>query len=361
MWNSVAMITGSFQGEVGMAGGESAGGGAVRTDEELMAAVARGDEAALQELHGRLAGLVFHIARRSLEAPAAEEVTQDVFLRVWQKARSFDPDKGACRSWVVQIARRRVMNELRERGRRPRTDAGSEADLAELAAPEACPEEHHWAQFQKAAIHRALAALPQDQGQALRLAFFQDLSHEQVARFLAVPLGTAKSRIRLALEKLNAPLAALVALLLAGIGVSGWEWRQHRAALGRDEAALEMLTSSRMVALRLEPPARAGEPEQGPHATYRAEPGGAVVVFTLSRMPAPPAGATYRLWRLQGGAWRRLGELVPDAQGHGRILLEPADRLWPEALRVTLEPPGAPGSAPAGEPVLAWPAAKAAP
>jgi len=335
-----------------MAGSEPA-----RSDEELMQAVTRGDEAALQELHWRLAGLVFHIARRSLEAPAAEEVTQDVFLRIWQKAGSFDPDKGSCRTWVVQITRRRVMNELRERGRRPRTDAGSEADLVELPTQDACPEENLWSNFQKTAIRRALAALPREQGQALRLAFFQDLSHEQVARFLAVPLGTAKSRIRLALEKLNGPLAALVALLLAGVGVSTWEWRQHRAALGRDEAALGMLTGSRMVPLRLEPPVRARAVEQGPHANYRAEPDGTIVVFTLSRMPAAPAGATYRLWRLQGGTWRPLCELVPDAQGHGRILIEPADRLWPEALQLTLEPQGAPGSAPGGAPVLVWPPA----
>jgi RNA polymerase sigma-70 factor (ECF subfamily) len=321
------------------------------TDEEIVALLAAGHQDALQTLHRRLAPLVFHIARRSLEAPAAEEITQDVFLKVWQKASSFDPAKGSFRTWILRIAQRRVINELRDRTRRPKLDVGSEASLADVAAADPCPEDQMWAQFRKAAIQRAVSALPPEQGQALRLAFFQDLSHEQVARFLEVPLGTAKSRIRLALEKLNTPLAALVALLLAGLGIASYQSGQRRAALGRDEAALGMLTGSRMQALRLLPPGFQGDPEHGPHATYRAEPGNSVVVFTLSGLPAPPAGETYQLWRLAGGVWLELGALSPDAQGHGRLLLQVPDRLWPERLRLTRGPGGDPVP---GAPVLAW-------
>ena len=199
-----------------------------------------------------------------------------------------------------------------------------------------------------------LAALPQEQGQALRLAFFQDLTHEQVASFLELPLGTVKGRIRLALEKLNTPLAGLVALLLAALGLAGYAWRQHRAVLLRDERALAMLTGSRMQALRLVPAAPQGPVELGPHANYRAEPGGSMVVFNLNNVPAPPAGSTYRLWRQCAGAWRLLCEPAPDASGHGRMVLELPDRLWPEALVLTLEPKGPAGPAPAGVTVLAW-------
>jgi RNA polymerase sigma-70 factor (ECF subfamily) len=341
-----------------MPGGPAADGGErpdERSDDQLMAELAGGRQEALQALHRRHAPLVFHIACRSLDAAAAEEITQDVFLRVWQKAAGYDPARGSFRAWLLQIAHHRVSNELRERGRRPKLDAGSEASLVDLAAHDSGPEEQVWAQYRRSAVQRALAALPEDQRRALRLAFFQDLSHEEVAQFLEVPLGTAKGRIRLALEKLNAPLAALVATLVAVTGVSTWVWVQRRAAFGRDERALAMLTGSRMEALRLEPPAPQGPVEEGPHANYRAERGGSIVVVTLSHLPAAPEGETYRLWRLGGGAWRLLGDLSPDAQGHGRYLFEAKVQPWPEALRLTREGRGKAGAAPGGTLVLAWP------
>jgi len=324
------------------------------TDEELMAELAAGHQDALQALHRRLAPLVFHIACRSLDASAAEEITQDVFLRVWQKAGAFDPARGSLRSWVLQIAHRRVLNEFRERGRRPRLDGRSELALVDLSAHDPGAEEQLWAEYRKSAIRRALAALPEEQGQALRLAFFQDLTHEQVASFLDLPLGTVKGRIRLALEKLNTPLSGLVAALVAAVGLTVFSWHHHRSALLRDEQALAMLTGSRMEALRLVPAAPQGPVEQGPHANYRAERGGTIAVFNLSNLPAPPAGSTYRLWRQAGGAWKLLAEPAPDASGRGRVVLELPDSLWPEALVLTAED-RRPGAAPAGTRVLAWP------
>ena len=329
------------------------------TEEQLMAQLAAGRQEALRLLHGRLAPMVYHLARRHLDPPAAEEVTQDVFLRIWQKAARFDPAAGTCRAWVMQIARRRVLHELRERSRRPRFDRGSEAALTGLAAHEGGPHEQLWAEFRRTTVRRAIAALPREQGRALRLAFFQELSHEEVARFLALPLGTAKGRIRLALAKLNAPLAGLVAALIATLGLGGWSLARHRARLGRDDRALGMLTGSHMEALRLEPLVPAGPVEAGPHATYRAERGGTVVVLTLSHVPVAPAGRSYRLWRRQGGTWQMLAEPVPDAQGRARMVLEAPAQPWPEALRLTLEDRSpAHGPGPAGAPVLAWPQAR---
>lgn len=324
------------------------------TDEELMAELAAGRQEALQTLHRRLAPLVFHIACRSLDASAAEEITQDVFLRVWQKAAAFDPTLGSFRSWVLQITHRRVLNEFRERGRRPRLDGHSELTLVDVSAHDPGAEEQLWADYQKSAIRRALAALPQEQGQALRLAFFQDLTHEQVASFLDLPLGTVKGRIRLALEKLNTPLSGLVAALVAAVGLTVYGWNHHRSVLLRDERALAMLTGSRMEALRLARPAPQGPVELGPHANYRSERGGTMAVFNLSNLPAPPAGSTYRLWRQAGGAWKLLAEPAPDASGRGRLVLELPDPAWPEALVLTVEDSRA-GQAPSGRPVLAWP------
>src|SRR3954466_8197614 len=90
------------------------------TDEELMAHLAAGHEEALSPLHARYAGLVFGIVAQSLDRPAAEEITQDVFFTIWQKARTYDVSRGQVRPWMLQIARSRMLNELRRRGRRPR-------------------------------------------------------------------------------------------------------------------------------------------------------------------------------------------------------------------------------------------------
>lgn len=341
-------------------GGAVDAGRAGQSDEELLAELLAGRQEVLQTLHQRHAPLVFHIACRSLDAAAAEEITQDVFLQVWKKAASFDSTRGSFRTWVLQIAHHRTLNELRRRGRRPRLVSDPEGSVVDAAAHDPGPEEQVWGEYRRSVIQRALASLPPDQGRALRLAYFQDLTHAQIAEFLDVPLGTAKSRIRIALEKLNPRLAALVALLLAAVGVSAYQWNLGRLERGRDQRALDMLTGSRMETLRLVP-AAPGEVEQGPHANYRAERGGTTAVFTLSHVPALPPGATYRLRGRSGGEWKVLGELTPGPDGRGRILIESKAMAWPEALRLDRELAAAPvTAAPAGTPFLAWsPAGKA--
>lgn len=329
-----------------------------RTDEQLMASLLEGRQEALQVLHERHAPLVFHIACRSLDAPAAEEITQDVFLQVWQKAATFDPARGSFRSWALQITHHRVLNELRHRGRRPKVDGNSEASLVDLSAHDTGPEEQVWNEYRKSTIQRALAALPQSQAQALRLAFFQDLTHEEVAGFLEVPLGTAKSRIRMGIEKLTPRLAALVALLVAAVGFSAYEWGQQRRAWKLDERALGMLTGSHMEVLRLEPVEAQGEIEKGPHATYRAERGGSVIAFTLSNVPQPPPGEAYHVWQFNAGGWKHLGQLAPDAQGKGRLLIDAPGIQWPEALKLTLERRETTSPEATGTAVLAWPGKK---
>lgn len=228
----------------------------------------------------------------------------------------------------------------------------------DLSALDPGPEEQVWNDYRKSTIQRALAALPSAQAQALRLAFFQDLTHEQIAGFLAVPLGTAKSRIRVGIERLTPRLAALVAALVAVAGISAYEWNQQQRSLKLDERALGMLTGSHMEALRLEPLAPLApihDAEKGPHATYRAERGGSVIVFTLANIPQPPPGDAYHLWHFSDGGWRMLGEIKPDTQGRARKLIEAPGLPWPETLKLTRDVESFPGSAPAGTAVLAWP------
>lgn len=182
------------------------------TDEELMAALAAGDAEALVPLYARHAGVVFGVVAHSLDRPAAEEITQDVFVAIWQKAHTYDPSRGHVRPWLLQIARSRVLNELRRRGRRPKLVP--DADATQIGAvPDAAPlpDEVVWRDDRRAAVVAAVNALPPPQQQALALAYFADLSQEQVAAALGLPLGTAKSRIRAGMQRLRVSLSPIAA------------------------------------------------------------------------------------------------------------------------------------------------------
>ena len=315
--------------------------------------IASGEEEALQELHRRYAGLVFHLACKALDWAAAEEVTQDVFLAVWRKAGTFDPARGSVRTWLLSIARNRTLDELRSRQRRPGgTEPAFELDLA---AQDPLPDEAHWRDYQRRAIARAMAALPEPQRRALRLAYFSELSHEQVAEVLQIPLGTAKTRIRSGLRTMSSRLGALVAGLILVLGVPGaWLLRQKQAAAGRRARALDLLANSYLKILRLAGPAGEGRL----HAAFRGIPGRDLAVLTLSHFPPPPPGRHYVLWLTRAGASTAQDLPDPDREGRALQVLEGAlpGGAWPTELTITTEP-GRPGLAPAGPAVVRWTAA----
>ncbi|HZU53729.1 MAG TPA: sigma-70 family RNA polymerase sigma factor, partial [Holophagaceae bacterium] len=270
------------------------------SDETLAAQVAAGSHEALQALHQRYAPLVFHVACKSLDRPAAEEITQDVFLALWTRAASFDAARGPLKPWLLRIAHHRIVNELRTRSRRPQGSLDAGQSVEELLAHDTGPDEAVWREYQRSALQQALHALPADQRQALSLAFFDELSHEEVARSLQVPLGTAKTRIRSGLQKLGTRLSMLVAVgLLLATASSTVYLRRLR---NRERRALHMLTSSHAQILRLLAPGFAGDPEQAMHAAYRGEPGVATAVLTLAHFPAAPAGRHYEVWAAVDGA-----------------------------------------------------------
>lgn len=174
-------------------------------DESLLQAIAARQTAALGQLYDRYGRLAFSLAAGILgDSEAAEEVTQDVFLQIWNKAATYDPSQGKVISWLAGIARHRAIDLLRRRSARPEGHAaGWEEDpFAGLPAADH-PEAQVEGALQQQRIRQALAALPAEQRQALALAYFKGYSHQQISAELNEPLGTVKTRIRLAMQKLR--------------------------------------------------------------------------------------------------------------------------------------------------------------
>lgn len=319
-------------------------------DEELMRRLTAGRAEALGPLHGRYAGIVYGIAARPLGPSAAEELVQEVFLTVWRKASTFDPARGEFRHWLLRIARNRVRNEIRDRARRPTTAPLVDGDIAVGEEPE--PDETLWRAHRREVLTRAIESLPPRQGQALRLAYLQELTHEQVAATLSLPLGTAKSRIRSGLESLRWRLAgaALVGLLLAGLAGLAYE---RAGAFRREERALRLVTSSDVKPIRLSP---APGVDPATHGSYRGQPGNPTAVMTFTAFPPAPPGRAYRVWIARRNGWTLVGTVRPDASCRDLLVLEGPEVAEPPAsLRVTLEPSDE-VIEPTGPTIVAWPA-----
>ncbi len=325
-------------------------------DEELMRRLAAGHQEALASLHARYAALIFGVAAQSLDWPAAEEIVQDVFVAVWRRAKTYDPVRGEVRPWILQIARARVSNEFRRRGRRPVTVIDPEGlQLAAVADKAPGPDEDLWQEYRRTAVRVAVDALPPSQRQALSLAFFEELSHQQISAYLGVPLGTTKTRIRTGVQRLRTALrplvAAVVVALIAGLVTLGLRMREQWEQLARRDAALEIVSSSDVTTVRLVA-ATGTSPET--HGVYRTRPGATLAVLTLSRFAPAPEGQTYRIWARYGGTWQSLGTTHLDRDGHAVLIVDQHANGGPEALEVTLEQEGG-SSTPGDRVVIAWP------
>ncbi len=174
-------------------------------DETLLRLIARANENALGEIYDRYGRLVYSLALRAVNDPAvAEEITQDVFMRVWEKADTYRVDQGKVATWLTRITRNRAIDMFRRRKIRPE---GNRADWAADGSPD-LPDgtnvEAEVANLQhRQEVQQALAKLPPEQRVVLAYAFFQGYSHSEIAEILHEPLGTVKTRIRLAMQKLR--------------------------------------------------------------------------------------------------------------------------------------------------------------
>ena len=169
-------------------------------DEALMRRLAQRDPSALDELYQNFATPLFSFALRMLgRREDAEEVLQDTFVRIWNKAVSFDSGKSRPYTWAVMILRGLALDRLRYRHRRP-------DPLPLEFAPEALPPPD-FPEDEAARLRAAFSALRPEERACLELAIFEDRSHPEIAADLGQPLGTVKSRIRRALARLRELLA----------------------------------------------------------------------------------------------------------------------------------------------------------
>jgi RNA polymerase sigma-70 factor (ECF subfamily) len=172
--------------------------------EPCITRVAAGDEVAFAAMYDQLAPTVFGVARRVLRDPSqAEEVTQEVFTEIWRLATRFDAGRGSVRSWAVTIAHRRSVDRVRsEQAHRDRQNRDAAVDFAADPTPEDTAVDSEDRERARA----AMADLSDAQREALELAFYDGLTHVQIADHLGIALGTVKTRIRDGLIRLRAAM-----------------------------------------------------------------------------------------------------------------------------------------------------------
>lgn len=178
-----------------------------QADQSALARIARGDQAAFAELYDRHARLVYSLALRILQDRAdAEDIVQEVFAQVWAQAARYDASRGAVAAWMLTLTRSRAIDKLRAKRARP--EAATEADAAERVMDFASTQDLELLSAEQVTrLQRALKELPHAQRTALELAYYEGLTHVEVAARLGEPLGTVKTRIRQAVIRLREALA----------------------------------------------------------------------------------------------------------------------------------------------------------
>jgi RNA polymerase sigma-70 factor, ECF subfamily len=167
----------------------------------LIARLRAGEQQAMSEIYDHYAKVVYAVALRVLQdAAAAEDVLQDIFLQLWRNPDAFDASRGSLAAWLSVITRHRSIDRLRKR--RPETDI---EECVITSGPDLRDETERTLVIEK--VRGALAEMNPDQRTALELAFFQGLTHSEIAEKTGEPLGTIKTRIRSGLQQLRARFA----------------------------------------------------------------------------------------------------------------------------------------------------------
>ncbi len=180
-------------------------------DVELLRQIAAGDRVAFAEFYDRHSTLMFSVASKILSnSNEAEDVLQETFLQVWEKAGSFDSKLGKASSWVVILVRNKAIDRIRAGQRRSRLAEEAGAEFAVVAEVHDTANEQIHGHDKATLIRSAIGGLPTDQRQAIELAFFSGLTQNEISEKLREPLGTIKARIRRGLLKMRDQLEGLL-------------------------------------------------------------------------------------------------------------------------------------------------------
>jgi RNA polymerase sigma-70 factor (ECF subfamily) len=181
-------------------------------DGQLLTLIAGNQREALEALYNRYSGPVYSLAMHLLrDQGAAEEVTQDTFFNVWRRGGSYKSGRGSVTAWLFSIAHHRTIDELRKRRRdQGRVQHGVDLTNRPSESRSGDPAEYAKAQFEGSQLKKALTSLRPEQREVVVLAYFGGFTHTEIARHLEQPLGTVKTRMRLAMKKLREVLGPQV-------------------------------------------------------------------------------------------------------------------------------------------------------
>ena len=175
------------------------------SDPQLVTSIARYSEVALAEVYRRHGGAVYGLARRVLNDPAeAEDVTQEVFLRLWNEPGRYDPARGSLRSFLLAQSHARAVDAVRSTSSRRQRES---RDALRTARGTYDLQHEVWDLAMADQVGHAMGALPEEERRAIELAYFDGHTYQEVARLLQQPEGTVKSRIRNGLRRMRAALA----------------------------------------------------------------------------------------------------------------------------------------------------------
>lgn len=176
------------------------------TDAELLTAISAGDETALGLLYDRYSSILFGLLLRIIHNRAeAEDVLQEIFVQVWQRASNFDESRGKAFTWLVTLARSRAIDRLRALGSRERAAENAARETEDVIFD---AEQNAILKQRGAVVRRALAELSAEQQEVLKLAYFDGFSQSEIAEKLNSPLGTVKTRMRTGMMRLRELLGA---------------------------------------------------------------------------------------------------------------------------------------------------------
>jgi RNA polymerase sigma-70 factor (ECF subfamily) len=178
-------------------------------DVALIKRMVDADETALGALYDEwsrsLYSLVLHLLK---DADEAEDVVEETFWQAWRKASAYEPSRGAVSTWLLTIGRRKALDRLRARKRHREDPIGGERTISNMLAPDQDPSADAEVAEIREHVRSAVRDLPKEQREVLEMGYFSGLSQSEISRITGEPLGTIKTRMRLAMQKLKEPLAA---------------------------------------------------------------------------------------------------------------------------------------------------------